>query len=212
MRLTAEFILALFAAVGLAQGTALAQTPQPSPGGQAQVQQFAYRTTLSGPSTAGSGERVTYTLGYEQVLPDTTGLAFVFGWTPGAATYVSSSTIAGPSASAVSEAAGSDIRLGYNGPGSGSTDIVLDISPTFVGDLKVGFFVPGTDIVMPEGSVQDFVTHVTAGPPSRQVLPNTGQGSAGGGSPVPPEIVLCLASAALLSGTAALRTRRGGRR
>lgn len=204
MRLLVAFILVLFAVVGPGQGITLAQTPQPSPGGRPQPQQFAYKMTVSGPAAATSGQRVTYTVQYQQIGPDTMGLGFVLGWTLGAATYVSSSVTAGPSGTPIPDPSGSDVRWGFDGAGSGSTEIVLDVSPTFVGDLRVGFYVPGTNIVMSPGSVQDFVTHVTAAPVNARSLPNTGQGSTDG-TPGAAKGALLLAGAVLLAGPAALR-------
>jgi hypothetical protein len=179
-RFASAIIVSTFAAVMVAYSV-LAQTPSP-------VRQWPYRMTISGPANAAGGQEVTYVVSYDQVGAGAESAGFVFGWPANAATFASSKTVTGPQGSSSVDAPNS-LGVGFARAGSGSTQVTLSINAGFEGELTVGFYIVGTGISLPPGSVDTFVTAVSPKtPPAAPTiapsvtsprLPQTGQAFAG---------------------------------
>lgn len=133
---------------------------------------WPYRYVVSGPARAGSSTEVAYRLEYERVRETPGSPGFVFTWAEGQASFVSSRIVSGPDgvmgpmASETGPVSG--VRWDFSGtPERGTVEVALRMDPGLTGDFRLSIYVPGTDIVLPPGSITSVTTRVA-------ILPTTG--------------------------------------
>ncbi len=168
----------------------------------AQITPWPVTLTMTGPLTAVSGQEVTYRVEYRLLDPATvsqTGFQFDI---PEDTTYVSSGVVSGPEGILLRLEEGFFVEWGGLGnaeePG-GAVEIKVKIDPEFVGVLSTRALEPGT-----ETSFSNVVeTQVFA----LGMLPDTGGGASGSGSPVA-FALLAFVGAALLCAGASIRMMR----
>jgi hypothetical protein len=152
---------ALFAA-GIPPNTGIIGrcVPTPLPDGD---QLFPYRIVLSGPAQARPGEEVTYRLEYERVSEGPGGeIVLEYGGTPSApgVSLTSIHAVDGPGfADLGAQLPGSSERIALEGD-AGALEVTIRLHPDFVGDAVLSFYVPGTTILEPPGTIAYVHTEV----------------------------------------------------
>jgi hypothetical protein len=179
-----------------------AQTSQP-------VEDWPYRLVISGPTAAEAGSEAAYRVEYTLLVPGAIqSPGFVFGWNVDHASLVSSRVVAGPQG-VMNPMTPNSIAWDFSQPApSGAVEVVLRFASTFTGDSGVGIYVRGTQILLPEGSVDSFTTIVTA----REALPVTGAGPSSSPPGLPlAAFLLALFGALGIAASGPLRLRRAFR-
>jgi hypothetical protein len=124
---------------------------------------FPYRVVLSGPSEARPGDEVTYQLEYQRVSEGPSGeVVLVYGGTGSASSgsLVSIRAVSGPEFTDFgAQIAGQSERIWFAGDG-GVLEVTVRIDADFVGETGLSFYVPGTGILMPTGTVNSLRTEV----------------------------------------------------
>ena len=171
---------------------------------QAQITPWPVTLTVTGPSTAVSGQEVTYRVDYQLLDPaavSQTGFQFDFADNT---TYVSSQVVSGPAGVLLRLEEGFFIEWGGLGNAEeteGAVEITVRIDPEFVGSVAAQALEPGTFTAVSNV----FKTQVFA----RGMLPEAGGGGPVTGSLLPVAVTLMmLAGVALLCTGAALAIRR----
>lgn len=192
------------------------ETPRP---GFPSLEMWPYQLVIEGPSRAAPGDQVVYRISYTRVSTahENWGSAFVFMWDNTKASFVSSRITSGPTGVMLDQMPGQSIRWNFDGPGSGSVEVVLQISPNAVGALDVSLYVPGTNIILPTRSVDRLLTEIAAAQQSApSSLPGTGTGPTAGRRPLASAgplavagVLLGVAGVLLGAAGAALRRRAG---
>ena len=130
---------------------------------------FPFRVVVSGPASVSAGEDITYMVDYQRVsLLNGTGRAIVItynkviGSVPPqpAATLVSVNAVLGaPPINLVPQVPGFSENCEFVGD-AGTLQVVVRPTIGFTGPLTVGFYVKGTSIELPTGSVSEVTTRV----------------------------------------------------
>jgi hypothetical protein len=124
---------------------------------------FPYRVVLSGPSEARAGEEVTYQLEYQRVSEELGGeIVLEYGHTSSAPTgsLVSIRAASGSEFTDIgAQIAGYSERIAFAGD-AGILEVTVRIRADFVGETGLSFYVPGTGILMPPGTVSSVRTDV----------------------------------------------------
>jgi hypothetical protein len=134
--------------------------PTPLPPGYAV---FPYRVVLSGPSEARPGDEVTYRLEYRRVSEELGGeVVLVYGGTSGASSgsLVSIHAVSGSGFTDLgAQIAGYSERIAFAGD-TGVLEVTVRIDADFVGETGLSFYVPGTAILEPSGTVNSIRTDI----------------------------------------------------
>jgi hypothetical protein len=130
---------------------------------------FPFRVIISGPASASNGEDITYVVEYQRVSPlNGTGRGIVITYNEvkssvppqPAATLVSVKAVLGaPPINLVPQVPGFSENCEFVGD-TGTLQIVVRPTIGFAGPLTVGFYVKGTSIELPTGSVSEVTTRV----------------------------------------------------
>ncbi len=148
------------------------------PLGRAEARQditdWPYRYTVTGPASGIPGAELAYVVSYELVDPASTyGPVFIFIWPAEAASLSSYEAIAGPSG-VIHIPDDHSVRVDFSEtPPAGAFEFILLVEPAFTGVLEARISLPGTGIILPDGSVASVSTSISAG----GSLPGTGSGA-----------------------------------
>ncbi len=164
---------------------------------QAQVTPWPVTLTMTGPSTAVSGQEITYRVDYQLLDPayvSQTGFLFDF---PENTTYVSSEIVSGPEGILLRLEKGFFVEWGGLGNAEeteGTVEITLKIDSEFVGSFATRALEPGT-----ETAFSNIVETQVFAPGT---LPEAGDGGyvAGSGSPVASGLLALVGAALLCAG------------
>ena len=138
-------------------GGARAQTP-PAGTATAGLTIFSYRVILSGPYSSPSDTDVTFLLTYARVPPPNLAAASVV-LTYGDAQFVSIAASSGAAPVGVGPQGPGAQRFELNGD-SGTLQVTLRPPAGFAGALTLRFYVPGSGIGMPAGTVAETTTQI----------------------------------------------------
>lgn len=143
--------------------SAHAQTPAPTTGltpiATPELTQFPYKIVISGPQTSVAGQPITYDLDYTWVAPpaarEGAGIVLVYEF----GTLVSVTPVRGAAPTDAGPQGTYSENYGLNGE-AGTLGVVVQPPPGFTGLFGVGFYVRGTEIGYPEGTVAGATTLV----------------------------------------------------
>ncbi|HEX5480800.1 MAG TPA: hypothetical protein VFY79_13875 [Dehalococcoidia bacterium] len=155
-------------------------TPAPAP----RLTMFPYRIVLSAPHRVLLDEPITVTLDYTRVVPrgpGDIGGGFVLEYT---GSQLVSVTAARGAAPYIADKRADFADLGVSGD-SGELKIILQPTTGYIGEVSIGFYIRGTEISLPEGTVEYARTLVA--PEGSMII--TGQLPAGPGTEVTVDVL-----------------------
>lgn len=168
MRRFAALIAIIAASLALG-ATARAQTPGTSPttgltpAPTPRLAMFPYRIVFSGPHTAPVDQPITFALDYTRVVPSSAGnigggfvLVYEF---PSGVKLISVTAVRGAAPTDLGPQTPFAENFGLSGA-SGTWNIVLQPPSGYIGAVSIGFYVRGTEISLPEGTVGGATTEV----------------------------------------------------
>lgn len=157
------FSIAFVAAALTFTRSAHAQTPAPTTGltpvATPALTQFPYKVVIYGPQTSVAGLPITFTLDYTWVAAPTAREGAGIVLTYDGATLVSVTSVSGAAPTDAGPQTTQSENFGLNGD-NGTLRIVVQPPPGFIGPLGVGFYVRGTEIGLPQGTVAGATTLV----------------------------------------------------
>lgn len=171
----------------------------------AQITPWPVKLTMTGPSTAVSGQEVTYRVDYQLLDPTAvsqTGFQFDI---PDNTTYVSSEVVSGPEGILLRLEQGFFVEWGGLGNAEepeGAVEVTIRIDAEFVGSVRVQALEPGT-----ETAFSNVVETQVFAP---GMLPDTGGGGpvAGSGRPIASGLLVLVGAALLCVGPSIRMMRR----